>query len=206
MQLGALSQVNNFRPHLVSWSVCLLATTIWNFLHTILTSYIWSIYFDRSYNVTERRRKQGLLNSACIAIATTTTASIAHILWYCYFSRTGLLGAVSFGAYSRSCLITCFGLILCRAFLGISYKYRMKPASKRSKSWSQILYVILSTNNWFFIHEFLAQAKNNDIEVPLISEFLYFNLCLAAFALLVHWPPSKINKYSRRRLLSFKED
>ena len=206
MQLGALSQVDKFRSNLVSWSICLLATTIWNSLHMNLTSVIRPIYFDRSYNATGQRWKQGLLASACIAVATTTTTSTAHILWYCFSSRTGPLGAVSFGLYGRSCLITCFGLILCRALLGVSYQYRMKPASKRSKSWSQTLYVILSTNNWFFIHEFLAQAKYNDIEVPLISDFLYFNLCLAAFAFLVHWPPSNPFEDCGVHLLGFKED
>ena len=165
----------------MSWSISLLATIIWNSLHTTLASFFGSFPFGGAFNSMEPRWNQGLL---------TTTASIAHILWYCFSSRTGLLGAVSFGVYSRSCLITCFGLILCRTSLGISYKYRMKPASKRSIFGSQILYVILSTNNWFFIHEFLAQANNNDMWVTLILEFLYFNLCLAAFALLVHWPSS----------------
>ena len=192
MQLGALSRVINFRSHLVSWIICLLATTIWNILHPNLTSFIWSIiYFDSSYNPMKHRWKHRLLDGVCTAIATTTTASVAHILRYYSSSRTGLLGAVSFGAFSNSCMITCI-IILCRTFLGISYLDRMKPASESIKYGSQILYVILCTNNWFFIHEVLAQANNNDIEVTLILEFLCFNGCLAGFALLVDWPSSNI--------------
>ena len=208
MQPGALSQINNFRSYIVSWSICLLATTIWNSLHTDITSLIRSIYFYGSYNVMGQRRKQGLLDSACIAIATTTTASIAHVLWYRYFSRSGLLGAVSFGEYSISCLITWFGLIFSRGFLGISYNHSMKPASKTISSGAQILYPILLPNIWifFFHHEWLTQADNNDTEVPLLSEFLYFNLCLAIFALLLHWLPSTTHENFRYYIMGLKED
>ena len=182
MQLAALSLVEDIYSHPVFWSICPLATTTWTFFHCSLTSFRWPMYFDRSYNATQRGWIQGLVNSACIAVATTTTVSVAHIIWYYYVSRNGLPGAVFFRAHSYSCLITCTALISGWNFLNIRYKHGMKPASKRSKSGSQILYNFLLTYNWFIIHDFLTQANNNDIGGRLISEFLYFNIYLATFA------------------------
>ena len=202
MQLGALlSQINNFLPYLGYWSICLLATTIWNILHTNLTPLIWYIYFDRSYKTMEQRWKQGLWIAVCVAIATTITASVAYILRFYLFSRTGLPDAIDFGSYSLSCLITWLSLDLGRTYHGIGHMGRMKRASKVTKYGSQILHVILCTNNWFFFHEFSAQANNNDIEVRLILEFLLFNSGLAASALLIDFPSSK--PYEKYGVLSY---
>ncbi|KAM0803640.1 hypothetical protein BDR22DRAFT_42327 [Usnea florida] len=193
MQVAALSLVESFYSHPVLWSICPLATIIWNILHRNLTSFRSPSYFDRSYNATQRGWKQGLVNSACIAVATTTTASVAHIIWYCYISRNGLLGAVSFRAYSHSGLIT--WLILVWDFLNISYKHRMKPASKRSPSGLQIMLLVVSASPWFYIHKALTETNNIDIDLLLLLlEFLYFTLGLAACALMVDitsWVPKR---------------
>ena len=185
-------------------SICVLATTIWSILHTELTLFSESFSFGGAFSLRWQRWDRGLLIAVCVAIATTTTASVAHVLWHLCFSRTDLLLAVSVGAYSLSCLITCLVLILCPAFIDTGSIFWEKPASKGTKYGSQILDVILCTNYWFFFH--VAQANNNDIEVPFIREFLFFNSGLAALALLVHWPSS--NTYENSEYLKFglKED
>ena len=180
MQFSALSQVSNFRSNLEFWSICLLATTIWNILYMNLYSFIIVIHVDRIFNPTEQNRKQGLLNAACTAIAMITTASIAHILWYWIFSPTGLLGTVSPGAYSVSCLITCFGLVLRPTFLDISYEYSFKTASKESQIMFQISLLAMSTSQWFLSSGFKTPVNDDDIEVPLLSAVLYFSLWPAA--------------------------
>ena len=189
MQLSALSQVNNFRSHLVSWSFFLLATTTWNIFQANLTSLCRSIYFDGSYDATEQRWKYGVLNAACVTIPTTITASIAHIVWYSFFSR-GFLVAVIFDGTRNSILIAscAFGFVLGRG-------------TCVDESGTQALFRILSATNCLFFHEFL----DNGIKVLLFSEFLYFNLCLIAFDLLAQGPPSKTDENSRYWPMDLKE-
>lgn len=130
------------------------------------------------------------MNAVCFAIATTTTASMAHILWYWFSSPTGLLGAFYIGTYSASCLFTCLKLILCPTLLDFGYIYTKKPADKMIKFVTQIMLSIL----WSIygislsIRGFSTQANNKNIELPLLDQFVYLNLCLQIYRILVHSP------------------
>lgn len=165
MQLSALSQVNNFRSHLVSWGISSLATGNWNVFCMYLTLLSRSIDFGKSYNAMGQRWEQRHSKAACTMVFTTITASIAHT--YFLFSR-GFLDAGFFSAMRISSITIAL-------FVFSSVLAWISPDESVIT-----FFPFLSATNWLLIHEFLTQANNNGIEVPLISEFLYFNLCLAA--------------------------